>query len=82
MHISAVKATSDVYDLIAVADHLGTFLASLDVDPDATSLPAYVQRAFYDYLRCGILAHGFVQLGVRSILFSDTLFRRGRLGDI
>jgi hypothetical protein len=33
-----------------VADHLETFLASLDADPDATGLPAYVQREFYNYL--------------------------------
>ena len=25
-----------------IADHLETFLASLDADPDATGLPAYV----------------------------------------
>src|SRR5947209_15958316 len=46
-----------------VADHLETFLASLDADPDATGLPAYVQRELYDYLQCGILAHGFLRLG-------------------
>src|SRR5438132_13124106 len=46
-----------------VADHLETFLASLDADPDAQGLPAYVQREFYDYLQCGILAHGFLRLG-------------------
>src|SRR5499426_1286525 len=46
-----------------IADHLETFLASLDNDPDATGLPAYVEREFYDYLRCGILAHGFLRLG-------------------
>src|SRR5437870_12523920 len=39
---------------------LEIFLASLDADPDAKGLPAYVQREFYDYLQCGILAHGFL----------------------
>ena len=34
-----------------VADHLETFLASLDAAPDAKGLPAYVQREFYDYLQ-------------------------------
>jgi hypothetical protein len=29
-----------------MADHLETFLASLDADPDATGLPAYGERAF------------------------------------
>jgi len=46
-----------------IADHLETFLASLDADPDAAGLPAYVQREFYAYLQCGILAHGFLRLG-------------------
>ena len=46
-----------------IAEHLETFLASLDADPDASGLPAYVEREFYDYWRCGILAHGFLRLG-------------------
>jgi hypothetical protein len=46
-----------------VTDHLKTFLASLEADPDARGLPAYVQREFYDYLQCGIHAHGFLRLG-------------------
>ena len=46
-----------------IAEHLETFLASLDDDHDAKGLPAYVQREFYDYLQCGILAHGFLRLG-------------------
>ena len=45
-----------------VADHLGTFLALLDADPDAKGF-AYVQREFHDYLQCGVLAHGFLRLG-------------------
>ena len=39
-----------------IAEHLETFLASLADDPEATGLPAYVQREFHDYLR------GFVKL--------------------
>jgi Transposase zinc-binding domain len=46
-----------------VTGHLATFLASLDADPDAKGLPAYMQREFYDYVQCGILAHGFLQPG-------------------
>src|SRR5919197_3730625 len=46
-----------------VADHLETFLTSLDADPDAKGLPAYVERELYDYLQCGILARGFLRLG-------------------
>jgi Transposase zinc-binding domain/Putative transposase len=46
-----------------IAEPLETFLASFHDNPEATGLPAYVQREFYDYLRCGILAHGFLRLG-------------------
>src|SRR5262250_138595 len=46
-----------------IAEHLETFLASLHDDPEATGLPVYVEREFYDYLQCGILAHGFLRLG-------------------
>src|SRR5437660_1348492 len=46
-----------------IAEHLETLLASFHDDPEATGFPAYVQREFYDYLRCGILAHGFLRLG-------------------
>jgi hypothetical protein len=49
-----------------IAEHLETFLASLDDDPDAKGLPAYVKREFYDYLQCGILAYGFLRLGCDS----------------
>src|SRR5438093_831705 len=46
-----------------IAEHLETFLASCHDEREATGLPASVQREFYDYLRCGILAHGFLRLG-------------------
>src|SRR5713101_754033 len=64
-----------------IADHLETFLASLDADPDAKGLPAYVQREFYDYLQCGILAHGFLRLGCdtcqKELLLPFSCKRRG-----
>src|SRR5262249_52518012 len=46
-----------------IAEHLETFLASCHDAPEATGFPAYVEREFYDYLRCGILAHGFLRRG-------------------
>src|SRR4029453_14182560 len=65
----------------AVADHLETFLASLDADPDARGLPAYVERALYDYVQCGVLAHGFVRLGCdtchHELLLAFSCKRRG-----
>jgi hypothetical protein len=64
-----------------IADHLETFLASLDTDPDATGLPAYVEREFYAYLQCGILAHGFLRLGCdtcpKELLLPFSCKRRG-----
>ena len=64
-----------------VADHLETFLASLDTDPDARGLPAYVEREFYDYLQCGVLAYGFLRLGCdtchQELLLAFSCKRRG-----
>ena len=64
-----------------IAEHLETFLASLADDPEATGLPAYVQQEFYDYLRCGILAHGFLRLGCdtckHELLLPFSCKRRG-----
>jgi hypothetical protein len=64
-----------------IADHLETFLASCEADPDAPGLPAYVQREFYAYLQCGILAHGFLRLGCdtcpKELLLPFSCKRRG-----
>jgi hypothetical protein len=64
-----------------IAEHLETFLASLYDDPDAKGLPAYVEREFYDYLQCGILAHGFLRLGCdtckKEVLLAFSCKRRG-----
>src|SRR6266581_6316209 len=64
-----------------IADHLETFLASLDADPEATGLPAYVQREFDASLPCGILAYGFLRLGCdtcpQELLLPFSCKRRG-----
>jgi hypothetical protein len=64
-----------------IADHLATCLASCAADPDTTGLPAYVEREFYDYVRCGILAHGFLRLGCdtchQELLLPFSCKRRG-----
>jgi hypothetical protein len=64
-----------------IAEHLETFLASVDDDPAAKGLPDYVQREFYDYLQCGILAHGFLRLGCdtcqKEVLLAFSCKRRG-----
>jgi len=76
---------TEAHDLPAlynvIAKHLETFLASLHDDPDAKGLPAYVEREFYDYLQCGILAHGFLRLGCdtceKEVLLAFSCKRRG-----
>jgi hypothetical protein len=64
-----------------IAEHLETFLLSLHNDPDAKGLPAYVEREFYDYLQCGILAYGFLRLGCdtcpKETLLAFSCKRRG-----
>jgi hypothetical protein len=61
-------------------EHLETFLASLDADPAAKGLPANVQHEFYDYLQCGILAHGFLRMGCdicqKEVLLAFSCMRR------
>ena len=46
-----------------IAAYLETLLTLLADDPEATGLPAYVRRAFYDSLSGGILAPGLLRLG-------------------
>jgi len=64
-----------------IAEHLETFLASCHDDPESSGLPAYVEREFYDYLRCGIPAHGFLRLGCdtckQELLVPFSCKRRG-----
>jgi hypothetical protein len=64
-----------------IADHLETFLATLDADPTAKGLPGYVREEFYAYLQCGVLAHGFVRLGCdtcpHKMLLAFSCKRRG-----
>ena len=64
-----------------ITGHLETFLVSLDADPDAKGLPAYVQRELYDHVQCGILAHGFLRLGCdtcqKELLLPFSCKRRG-----
>jgi hypothetical protein len=58
-------------------EHLETFLASLDADSAAKG----VQHEFYDYLQCGILAHGFLRMGCdtcqKEVLLAFSCKRRG-----
>jgi hypothetical protein len=64
-----------------IADHLETFLATLDADPMAKGLPEYVKEECYAYLQCGVLAHGFVRLGCdtcpHKMLLAFSCKRRG-----
>jgi hypothetical protein len=44
----------------AVRDHLETFVAHA-AETYAAPLPAYVEREFRGYMRCGVFAHGFTR---------------------
>src|SRR2546428_2359264 len=57
---------------------LETFFASCEADPEATGLPASVPREFYDYLPCGILAHGLLRLGGDPCKHTRLLAFRGK----
>ena len=46
-----------------LAEHLETFLARLQADPDAAGLPRFVTRELRACLDCGILARGFCRVG-------------------
>src|SRR5262245_51519116 len=64
-----------------IAEHLETCLASCHDDPEAPGLPVDVQQEFYDYLRGGLLAHGFLRLGCdtckQALLIPVSCKRRG-----
>jgi hypothetical protein len=45
-----------------VQQHLATFLARADADPDRPGLPHYVRREISRFLSCGILSRGFVRV--------------------
>ena len=46
----------------AVRRHLREFLDVLDGEPESSGLPVHVRQELERYLRCGILAHGFVRV--------------------
>jgi hypothetical protein len=45
-----------------IDEHLGAFLETIRRQADGVPLPAFVEQEFYDFLTCGILAHGFARL--------------------
>ena len=45
-----------------VQENVETFIQMAEMDPSRKRLPEYVKREFYEYLRCGILANGFLRL--------------------
>jgi hypothetical protein len=48
----------------AVRDHLATLLA--EASEGGRGLPRYVERDFFKYLECGVLAHGFARVRCES----------------
>lgn len=45
-----------------IAEHLETFLALCNGDSNKKSLPDYVRQEFYEFRKCGVLAHGFLRV--------------------
>jgi Transposase zinc-binding domain len=45
-----------------IDEHLDAFLETTRRQADGVPLPAFVEQEFYDFLTCGILAHGFARL--------------------
>lgn len=46
-----------------VREHLEAYLVTAECDDDlAANVPFHVQAAFREYLKCGILAHGFARV--------------------
>jgi hypothetical protein len=46
-----------------VAGYSQTLLAEFrDADPEGGGLPRYIERELAEYLRCGVLAHGFTRV--------------------
>ena len=46
----------------ALRRHAETFLADVEADPASSGLPAFVRGEVERFLKCGILAHGFVRV--------------------
>ena len=47
-----------------VQEHIDPFLAQ--AESAGARVPAFVKREFDDYLKCGILSHGFARLRCRA----------------
>ena len=45
-----------------VQENVETFIQMAKTAPNRKGLPEYVKREFYEYLRCGILANGFLRV--------------------
>lgn len=44
-----------------IQEHLETFLTTLETDSTAKGMPDYVKEEFREFLKCGVLAHGFLR---------------------
>jgi len=52
------KVPDNVPNTAMLREHLQSYLALRDESPDVEPLPAYAERTFRGYLKCGIPAHG------------------------
>lgn len=50
-----------------VGSHIEPFLA--DAEVAGKGIPAYVREELYEFLNCGVLAHGFLRVACEDCLF-------------
>src|SRR5262249_15542549 len=55
------RAAADTVLHGVVREHLETFLAAAAARTDGVGLPRFIEREFRAFLRCGLLAHGFLR---------------------
>ena len=68
----------DAEHAVLYREHLDAFLETTRRQADGVPLPAFVEQEFYDFLTCGILAHGFSRLRCTECTLDRGTARRRR----
>src|SRR5262249_40413045 len=56
------RAAADTVQHAVLQEHLETFLAAAAARTNGVGLPSFIEREFRAFLRCGVLAHGFLRV--------------------
>jgi Transposase zinc-binding domain len=65
------RAAADTVLHGVIHEHLEAFLAAVAARTNGVGLPHFIEREFRAFLRCGVLAHGFLR-----VLCDDCAFER------